>query len=77
MSWETISHIIFWVFFAFVFIVFIKYNVFVELAKGTWEMLVKLWDAFHGIEDREAYEANREQREADEAYKKQMKKKKE
>lgn len=54
MSWETILNIIFWVFFAFVVIVFIKYNVFVELAKGTWEMLVKLWDAFHGIEDREA-----------------------
>jgi head-tail adaptor len=59
-----------------VFIVFIKYNVFVELAKGTWEMLVKLWDAFHGIEDREAYDANAEQRKKDEEYKKQMKKKK-
>jgi hypothetical protein len=76
MSWESISHIIFLVFFAFVFIVFIKYNVFVELAKGTWEMLVKLWDAFHGIEDREAYDANAEQRKKDEEYKKQMKKKK-
>lgn len=34
----------------------------------------RLWDMFfHNIEDREAYEANREQREADEAYKKAMK----
>lgn len=74
MSWETISHIIFWVFFAFVFIVFLKADAFRQLAIGFWESLVRLWEILrYGIADREAYEANREQREADEAYKKAMK----
>lgn len=77
MSWETISHIIFWVFFAFIVIVFIKADAFRQLAIGTKDFFVKLWKAmFHGIEDEEAYNANKEQREADEAYKKELKKKK-
>lgn len=74
MSWESISHIIFWVFFAFIVIVFIKADAFRQLAIGFWESLVRLWEILrYGIADREAYEANREQREADEAYKKAMK----
>lgn len=77
MSWETFTHIIFWAFFIFVVIVFIKADAFRELAKGTWDFIVRLWDAMvHGIEDRDAYEANRDQREKDEAYKKQLKEKK-
>lgn len=77
MSWETISHIIFWVFFAFILIVFIKDKVFIELWKGTKDFFRMLWNAaFKHIEDEEAYNANKEQREADEAYKKELKKKK-
>lgn len=77
MSWETITHIIFWVFFAFVFIVFIKADAFRQLAIGFWESLVRLWEILrYGIADRDAYEANKEQREADEAYKKKLKEKK-
>lgn len=77
MSWETISHIIFFVFFAFVVIVFIKTGAFKELAIGIKDTCVMLWNAMvHGIEDKEAYDANKEQREADEAYKKELKKKK-
>ena len=77
MSWETISHIIFFVFFAFVVIVFIKTGAFKELAIGIKDTCVMLWNAaFKHIEDEEAYNANKEQREADEAYKKELKKKK-
>lgn len=74
MSWESISHIIFWVFFAFIVIVFIKADAFRQLAIGFWESLVRLWEILrYGIADRDAYEANREQREDDEAYKKALK----
>lgn len=74
MSWESISHVIFWVFFAFVFIVFLKADAFRQLAIGFLESLVRLWEILrYGIADRDAYEANKEQREADEAYKKAMK----
>lgn len=77
MSWEIISHIIFWVFFAFILIVFIKDKVFIELWKGTKDFFRMLWNAaFKHIEDEETYNANKEQREADEAYKKELKKKK-
>lgn len=77
MSWETITHIIFWVFFAFVFIVFLKVDAFRQLAIGFWESLVRLWEILrYRIADRDAYEANKEQREADEAYKKKLKEKK-
>ena len=41
------------------------------------EFFRRLWDMFfHNIEDRDAYEANKEQREADEKYKAELKKKK-
>ena len=41
------------------------------------EFIRRLWDMFfHNIEDRDSYEANKEQREADEAYKAELKKKK-
>lgn len=77
MSWETVSHIIFWLFFVFIVVVFIKADAFRQLAIGTKEFFVKLWGAMvHGISDRETYEANKEQREADEAYKKELKSKK-
>lgn len=77
MSWETISHIIFWVFFAFVVIVFIKADAFRQLAIGTKDFFVKLWDSIvYKIEDREAYDANAEQRKKDEEYKKKLKEKK-
>lgn len=77
MSWETITHIIFWVFFAFVVIVFIKADAFRELAKGTKDFFVMLWNAMvHGIEDKDAYDANAEQRKKDEEYKKKLKEKK-
>lgn len=77
MSWETISHIIFWVFFAFIVIVFIKADAFRQLAIGTKDFFVKLWDSIvYKIEDREAYDANAEQRKADEEYKKILKEKK-
>lgn len=77
MSWETITHIIFWVFFAFIVIVFIKADAFRQLAIGLWESLVRLWEILrYGIADREAYDANKEQREKDEEYKRNMKKKK-
>lgn len=77
MSWETITHIIFWVFFAFIVIVFIKADAFRQLAIGFWESLVRLWEILrYGIADREAYDANKEQREKDEEYKRNMKKKK-
>ena len=42
-----------------------------EFFKGAYERLRDM--LIYRIEDREAYEANREQREADEAYKKTMK----
>jgi hypothetical protein len=77
MSWESISHIIFWVFFAFVFIVFIKADAFRQLAIGFWESLVRLWEIMrYGIADRDAYDANAEQRKKDEEYKKKLKEKK-
>lgn len=77
MSLETISHIIFWVFFAFVVIVFIKADAFRQLAIGTKDFFVKLWDSIvYKIEDREAYDANAEQRKKDEEYKKKLKEKK-
>ena len=77
MSLETITHIIFWVFFAFIVIVFIKADAFRQLAIGFWESLVRLWEILrYGIADREAYDANKEQREKDEEYKRNMKKKK-
>lgn len=77
MSWETITHIIFWVFFAFIVIVFIKADAFRQLAIGFWESLVRLWEILrYRIADRDAYEANKKQREADEAYKKKLKEKK-
>lgn len=77
MSWELITHIIFWAFFAFIVIVFIKADAFRQLAIGLWESLVRLWEILrYGIADREAYDANKEQREADEAYKKKLKEKK-
>lgn len=76
MSWETISHYIFWVFFIFIVIVFIKAGAFKQWLIGTRDFFVMLWDAMvHGIEDKEAYDANAEQRKADEEYKKKMKKK--
>ena len=44
------------------------------IPESIWEFIKRLWDMFfHNIEDREVYEANREQREADEKYKKAMK----
>lgn len=47
------------------------------IPKAFGEFLRRLWDMFfHNIEDRDAYEANREQREADEKYKAELKKKK-
>ena len=74
MSWESISHYIFWVFFAFVVIVFIKVGAFKQWLIGTRDFFVMLWNAMvHGIEDKEAYDANAEQRKADEEYKKAMK----
>lgn len=77
MSWESISHIIFWVFFAFVFIVFIKADAFRQLAIGFWESLVRLCEIMrYGIADHDAYEANEEQRKKNEEYKKKLKEKK-
>lgn len=76
MSWETISHYIFWVFFAFIVIVFIKAGAFKQWLIGTRDFFVMLWNAMvHNIEDKEAYDANAEQRKADEEYKQKMKKK--
>lgn len=47
------------------------------IPKAFGEFFRRLWDMFfHNIEDRDAYEANREQREADEKYKAELKKKK-
>lgn len=77
MTVELILSIIFWIFFAFIVIVFIKDNAFVELAKGTRDFFVNLYYSIvYKIEDKDAYDANREQREADEAYKKSLKDKK-
>lgn len=77
MNWESISIIIFFVFFAFVVIVFIKAGAFKQWLIGTRDFFVMLWNAMvHGIEDKEAYDANAEQRKADEEYKKSLKKKK-
>jgi len=45
-----------------------------EAIKGFFVRLYEIF--FLGIADRDVYDANKEQREADEAYKKQMKKKK-
>ena len=45
-----------------------------EFIKGAYERLRDM--LIYRIEDRDAYDANKEQREADEAYKKQMKKEK-
>jgi hypothetical protein len=76
MTLDLILTIIFWLFFAAIVFVFIKDNVFVELAKGTRDFFVMLWNAMvHGIEDKDAYDANREQREKDEEYKRQLKEK--
>ena len=76
MTLDLILTIIFWLFFAAIVFVFIKDNVFVELVKGTRDFFVMLWNAMvHGIEDKDAYDANREQREKDEEYKKQLKEK--
>ena len=47
------------------------------IPKAFGEFFRRSWDMFfHNIEDRDAYEANREQREADEKYKAELKKKK-
>lgn len=45
-----------------------------EFFKGAYERLRDMF--IYRIEDREAYDANKEQREADERYKKEMKEKK-
>jgi len=47
------------------------------IPESIWEFIKRLWDMFfHNIEDREAYDANAEQRKADEEYKKALKNKK-
>lgn len=47
------------------------------IPRSFYDFFKRLWNMFaHNIEDEEAYNANKEQREADEAYKKELKKKK-
>jgi hypothetical protein len=45
------------------------------IPRSFYDFFKRLWNMFaHNIEDEEAYNANKEQREADEAYKKELKK---
>lgn len=84
---DAVMNIPYWLEWRFVVILFVgvflyvvwrgngkSFSIIWDFLKGAYERLRDMF--FHNIEDRDAYEANREQREADEKYKAELKKKK-